>query len=86
MRIYPSEVHRHLRWISRASNGLHRGDGYDVETFTDGDRYVTRVRRIGGAWRLYVAATLDDALAVGAAGWTPGYGPGRYRQVGYLRR
>lgn len=63
-------------------NGHGRGDGYDVEVFELGQRYLVSVYDVqcgGVSW--YVAGTFDDALAVGRAGYTPGTAPGRYRHV-----
>lgn len=63
-------------------NGRDRGDGYDVEAYELGRRYLVRVYDIRAGWSSwYVASTLEGAQAVGAAGWTPGCAPGAYRYV-----
>jgi len=63
-------------------NGRGRGDGYDVEAYRLGQRYLVRVYDVQScrsSW--YTAPTLDDAKAVGRAGYSPGSAPGRYRYV-----
>ena len=63
-------------------NGAGRGDGYDVEAYRLGSRYLIRVRDVAGrrsSW--YVAETIEGARAVGSAGYTPGSAPGSYRYV-----
>jgi hypothetical protein len=63
-------------------NGHDRGDGYDVEAYRLGSRYLVRVYYVrGGRSSWYTASTLEGARAVGAAGWTPGGAPGAYRYV-----
>lgn len=63
-------------------NGHGRGDGYDVEVYRLRRRYLVRVSYVrGGRSSWYIASSLEDAQAVGAAGYTPGCGPGRYRTV-----
>lgn len=63
-------------------NGHGRGDGYDVETYALGSRYLIRVYRVPtGRSSWYVAGTLEGAQAVGRAGYTPGSAPGAYRYV-----
>ena len=78
-----SEVMSHVGdcvWSS--INGHGRGDGYDVQVFQLGARYLVSVDEVGGSYiSYYVAATLEDAKAVGAGGYTPGSAPGRYRYV-----
>lgn len=62
--------------------GRGRGDGYDVEVYAMGARYLASVYDVwhgGVSW--YVADGLDAAREVGAEGYTPGSAPGRYRRV-----
>ncbi len=63
-------------------NGQGRGDGYDVEAYVLGSRFLVRVYEISGGYSLwYVADSLADAKAVGALGYSPGGAPGKYRYV-----
>lgn len=75
--------------IEMQGNGVGRGDGYDVTILrrpTDG--YIVLVDYVygGDKTEVYTAPTLAAAHAVGAAGWTPGQGPGDYRRVANIAR
>ena len=68
--------------VASSSNGRERGDGYDVVTYRHRGtgRYFVQVAGKGPS-RYYVADAREDADRVGAAGYTPGCGPGRYSLV-----